>query len=480
MAENTFLGQPRLILKWRGLERQYRSVNGAMTNLGEALYGDAVVQVEPYGAQVVPDAERHGRPGGQFTLWLGSNLTIADYALGFFPIELRMPWTWTIAAILVGNILGGVAMALCAGLGPEYGAPQLIISRLVFGRRGGYAPALLNYVSTIGWFSVNNILGAFGLKVLWPHLQFWQAAVLLVVVQGVVAVFGYNLIHWYERIMSVVLGLMFLGVTVMAVAKPAKLAAYHPVAHNPWVLFAIMVAAAFSYIGSWGPYAADYSRYLPTSTRRFPVIAWSFLGAFIASVWLELVGALVGVLAGASANPIAALHRVTGGLGDISVVAIILGGTAADALNIYSNSLSAGALDIKIPRWMLAVVASFIGLGLSIAGSGAFEAYYDNFLLLLGYWMTPWMGVMFAALYLKHISGFRPDAVQWRGLISFLVGLAVSIPFMNSTLFEGPVAKSLGGADLTFYVGFLVAFFLYWLWPSSKSEPSPGALTSLD
>lgn len=433
-----------------------------------ARYKDAIIQIEPYGAQVVPSAERHGKPSGQFTLWLGSNLTIADYALGFFPIALGMSWPWTIAAILLGNLLGGVAMALCAGLGPEYGAPQLIISRLVFGRRGGYVPAFLNYVSTIGWFSVNNILGSFGLKVLWPSLHFWQAATILVIIQGIVAVFGYNFVHLYERIMAVILGIMFAVVSILMIGKSSRLAAYHPAMHSPWVLFAIVVAAALSYIGSWGPYAADYSRYLPEETPRSSVIGWSFLGAFIASLWLELVGAGVGVLAGASANPIAALHQVAGSLGDLSVVAIILGGTAADALNIYSNALCAGAMDIRLPRWSLAAIAGLIGLGLSIAGSGAFEAYYENFLLLLGYWITPWMGVLFAQLYIQgqatpsNLSGIK--RTHWRGLISFLVGLAVSVPFMSSVLFEGPIARGLHGADLTFYVGFLVAFFLYWLW----------------
>lgn len=424
----------------------------------EVQYGERVVKVEPYGVEAVPLAERHGRPIGQLTLWLGSNLTIADYALGFFPIQLGLPWTWTIAAILVGNLLGGLAMAVCAALGPEFGVPQLVISRVIFGRRGGYLPAALNYVSTIGWFSVNNILGAFGLRVIWPGIPFWQAALLLVFVQGVVAVLGYNFIHWYERAMSVVLGILFVIVTVIALGHSRRLFAYHPAVHDPWVLFAIMVAAAFSYIGSWGPYAADYSRYLPPDSGRRAVGGWSFLGAFVASVWLELVGVLVAILAGAAANPIAALGRVTGAIGDLAVIAIILGGTAADALNIYSNALSAGAMDVKLPRWALAVVASLIGLGLSIYGSGRFEAYYDNFLLLLGYWITPWLGVLVAELYLASRDRLRTvRVVRWRAFLAFVVGIAVSIPFMSSTLYEGPVARALNGADLTFYVGFLVA-----------------------
>ncbi len=442
----------------------------------QVRYGEAVLKVEPYGIDPVPPADRHGRARSQFTLWLGSNLTIADYALGFFPIALGMPWGWTIAAILAGNLLGAWALSLCAAMGPAYGVPQLIISQRIFGRWGGYVPALLNYVSTIGWFSVNNILGSFGLRVLWPSLAFWQAALLLVLIQGVIAVYGHNLIHTYERIMSVVLGVLFLVVTLSLVHRP-QLAAYHPIVHNPWILFAIMLAAAFSYVGSWGPYASDYSRYLPIKTPRRAILVWSFFGSFIASVWLELVGALVAVVAGANAsNPIAALHSVTGPLGDVAVLAIILGGTAADALNLYSNALSAGALDIRLPRWSLAVIASLIGFSLSMAGSGGFEQYYDNFLLLLGYWMTPWMGVLFADFYLRHRqSSLRLHSqkpILWPALISFLIGLLVSIPFMSSTLYTGPVAHALGGADLTFYVGFGVALIVYLGWSRPRTQTS--------
>ena len=432
-------------------------------------YGEIVLQVEPYGIEAIPLQERHGRPRSQFTLWLGSNLTIADFALGFFPIALGMSWPWTVAALLVGNVLGATALSLCAVMGPYFGLPQLIISRRLFGQWGGYIPAFLNYVSTIGWFSVNNILGAFGLRVLIPTLPFWQAALLLVILQGLIAVFGHNLIHAYERVMSVVLGVLFVIVTIVLWQRPA-LTQYHPALHtNPWILFALVVAAALSYVGSWGPYASDYSRYLPQPSSKTPILVWSFLGSFIASLWLELVGAGVAIVAGAAANPILALHQVMGGLGGMAVIAIVLGGTAADALNLYSNGLAAQALNIRLPRWSLAAIAAVIGLGLSLTASGSFEQYYDNFLLLLGYWMTPWLGVMFCDFYFSHkrLGEDRIGPVSprtWPALGSFLIGILVSIPFMSSALYTGPVAHALGGADLTFYVGFLVAFFTYLFW----------------
>jgi len=433
-------------------------------------YGERVLAVEPYGTQPISLAERHGSVRMQFTLWLGSNLTIADFALGFLPISLGLSWGWTLAAILIGNILGAFVLAACAAMGPTYGSPQLIIGRYSFGRVGGYLPAVLNYVSTIGWFSVNNILGTFGLQVLFPRLAFWEGALILVVIQGLLAIYGHNLIHTYERIMAVVLGVLFFIATVIALTHHQSLAAYHPHTHGTLTLFAIMVAAAFSYIGSWGPYASDYSRYLKPSTSKTQVFVFAFLGSFIASVWLELVGAAVAVLAASQhGNAISDLHSVMGGFGAVATIAIILGGTAADALNLYSNSLSAGAMDIRLPRWTLAVAASIIGLALSLAGSGGFESYYDNFLLMLGYWIMPWMGVLFADFYvLKTHRDVADDtrnrtAVQWPGLVSFLVGFLVSIPFMSTTLYTGAIAHRLGGADLTFYVGFLVSFLCYFL-----------------
>lgn len=432
------------------------------------------------------DAERHGRPFGQFTLWLGANLTIADFALGFLPISLGLSWPFTIVAIVVGNLAGSLLVGLCSAMGPTFGLPQLMISRFSFGRVGNLLPAFLNYVSTIGWFTVNTILGALGLRVLFPALTFWEGAVILVILQGVVAIYGHNLIHVYERVMSVVLGVLFAIATVIALTHAGTLAAWHPVTSGAWPLFAIMVASAFSYVGSWAPYASDYSRYMPPATSRRRVIAAAFAGSFFASAWLELVGAAVAVLAGAAAaaDPISAFHAVMGGFGAVAVIAIVLGGTAADALNLYSNALCAGALGLRLPRWLLALIASVIGLVLSLLGSGRFEANYDNFLLMLGYWMTPWAGVLVADFFLKRrrsVSALRAGPVMrygWAALVSFVVGIAVATPFMDGPFYEGPVSRAMGGADTSFYIGFAVALGLYTLLARGRGVEPEGEAAS--
>jgi NCS1 family nucleobase:cation symporter-1 len=434
----------------------------------QPIYGERVLVVEPYSIERIPQSERHGRAFHLFPLWLGANLTIADFALGFLPIGLGLSWGLTIAALVVGNVLGGALLSLASAMGPRTGYPQMIAGRWPFGQMGEYLPAAFNWLSTVGWFTVNNILGAFGLRVLFPNLPFAAAAICLVVVQVLLAVFGHNLIHAYERVMSVLLGALFLGVTVLALTHFHTVAAYHPaVASPPLASFAIVLAAAFSYIASWGPYASDYSRYLPPTTPVRAAFGWTFLGSVIASLWLELVGSLVAILAGPKAgNPIASLHTVMGGFGAAAVVAVILGATAADALNLYSNSLSARSLDLRVSRPILTLAAGAVGLGLSLYGSGHFMDFYQNFLLLLDYWVTPWLAVLFVDFFLLRRTTDEPllQRVRWRGLISYLLGIAVSTPFMSSVLFTGPVAAYWGGADFSYYIGFLVAGATYWAW----------------
>jgi NCS1 family nucleobase:cation symporter-1 len=81
----------------------------------------------------------------------------------------------------------------------------------------------------------------------------------------------------------------------------------------------IVLAGAFSYIASWGPYASDYSRYLPERTPTAH-LAWPvFLGSVVASFWLEVLGALIAILAPGQTNAVAALSSVLGAFGPFAV-----------------------------------------------------------------------------------------------------------------------------------------------------------------
>jgi NCS1 family nucleobase:cation symporter-1 len=66
----------------------------------EKIEPNGNMTIEKIGIEHVPEELRHGKPSQLFTLWLASNLTIADYAVGFLPVRLGVPLPSIIIAIL--------------------------------------------------------------------------------------------------------------------------------------------------------------------------------------------------------------------------------------------------------------------------------------------------------------------------------------------------------------------------------------------
>jgi nucleobase:cation symporter-1, NCS1 family len=433
-----------------------------------ARYGDRVAVPEPYSIEHIPFAERHGHSRQLLWLWLAANLTIADFALGFVPVALGLSVAPAILALAIGNILGGLVLAWSAAMGPAAGYPQMFIGRRAFGRIGGYIPAGLNWLSTAGWFTVNTILGSFAIQLLIPGLPFWLAAIVLVVAQTLLVIYGHNLIQTFERYMAGVLGVLFLIATGIALTHGSTIAAWHPKpVAGTLALFAIVLAISFSYIMSWSPYASDYSRYLPEITSRSYIAIYVFIGAAVASFLTEVVGLLVAILAPGAATPIAALKTAMGGFGVLAVIAVILGATTANVLNLYSNTMSAKVLDVRLQRWQLAIVGGVLGLVLAFLGYRNFTQNYENFLIVLDYWIMPWLAVVLLDFYLfRHrepMAFSQAPGWNWNGSIAFAIGLVVSIPFMSERFFTGPLASWFSGADFGYFIGFLVAGLVYLL-----------------
>ena len=424
--------------------------------------------MEKLAIEHVAEELRHGAPFITFTLWLAANLTIADYALGY--LFFGLPLSSILVAVVIGNLLGGLMLGLMSAMGPVFGFPQMMISRAVMGKKGNLPFAVANWVSTVGWFTVNIILGGFALQLAFG-LPFYLAAAVLVVVDVVLALYGHDIIHLFEKVMSVVLAIMFAVILAVSYGKfMAQLPAYQQlpsVSFNPY-FFALVVALAFSYLMSWSPYASDYSRYLPQSASKGKIIAYTMAGGVIASAWVEIIGFIVYVGANDSTlSPIQALASVAGGYSVFALLAVVLGAIAADALNIYSNSLSAVVVYNRAKRVHTVLLAGVVGFLLALAGSGNFGTFYSNFLLTLDYWITPWIGVMLAAVFIIGVRSGVESArsVLPKGLASYVAGLLVSVPFMNLTPYSisyvGPVASALQGADVSYFVAFGASFAAY-------------------
>ena len=248
----------------------------------------------------------------------------------------------------------------------------------------------------------------------------------------------------------------------------------------------ITFGAAFGYAAGWNPYASDYTRYLAPGTNRRATGLWAGLGVFISCVVLEIVGAAAATITSSTKytdNPTAGFtsHLPTG-IADVTLLAIALGAVCANALNVYSGSMSFLALGIKLPlslrRAIVSIVFGVAGFFLALSGLSDAGTKYNNFLLVIAYWIGPWLGVFFADQFLrrgKHVDGFLFDRKHnpWAGFAAMAIAMAVSIVFFaNQTDYVGIVPKHVSGSfgDLTFEVGFVLAAALYALFFKIQGE----------
>jgi NCS1 family nucleobase:cation symporter-1 len=105
-----------------------------------------------------------------------------------------------------------------------------------------------------------------------------------------------------------------------------------------------------------------------------------------------------------------------------------------------------------------------------VYGAANFGRFYEQFLLLLDYWITPWLGIIAVDFFvLKRVSFSNMSRIpgfSWRAIASYLVGVLISVAFIPSIGyfgFTGPVAPLIGGADFSYFVSFLVSAALYYL-----------------
>ncbi|OWP56248.1 MAG: hypothetical protein B2I17_06585 [Thermoplasmatales archaeon B_DKE] len=436
----------------------------------QVLGTDSAFTPEKLDIQPVPDNIKGPDARSLFYIWFASNLTIGDFALGFLPIFFGFGLVTTIIALIVGNVIGASMLGLMSAVGPKSRVPQMVMGRRSFGNRGGSIMSVLQWLNTTGWLTINTVLAAFALSLLISGTLLIYSVILVAAIVGISAYFGQKFIHKFEKLMSYLLGIMFIVVTYFALDHLHWTLAYSSNSNlSMFTQFGIVLALSFSYIMSWGPYASDYSRYIAPDTSMSRVFSYSFLGGFAASLWLEIAGMLVAIASGmaATANPASALAPIMGRYFDIGLVGIVLGGIAANSINLYSNSLSIRAAGLKLKRITVVIIMSVVAVIFSlISVVNGFNYSYETFLYLLDYWITPWIGIILADFFIvnrgKRYGQTSNAKYNLTGIVSYCASIIISIPFMAPSGFPyGPVAQALGGVDLSYYVSFVLAMVLY-------------------
>ncbi|MER5752196.1 cytosine permease [Streptomyces sp. NPDC002088] len=439
--------------------------------------------VELRSIDVVPDEERHGTAFSQFTLWLGANLQITAVVTGALAVVFGGDVVWSIVGLVLGNLLGGAVMALHSAQGPKLGLPQMIQSRAQFGVRGAVVPLLLVVLMYVGFFASGSVLAGQAVGEL-THTGDTTGIVVFALVTAVTATVGYRVIHTLGRVASVVCAVAFvyLGIRLL---DHADVSALLDNAHFSLPMFLLAMSLSASWQLAFGPYVADYSRYLPRTTSTRATFWWTLSGSALGSQWSMTFGVLVAATAGEKFLDNQVGYVV--GLGGTGLIAsflyfvIALGKLTVNVLNTYGGFMSmvtsiSGFRGQRVlsqrGRALYIAVIMVAGTAVALLGKDSFLASFKDFLLFLLTFFTPWSAINLVDYYLISKErydipalsdpGGRYGAWRWDALVVYAVGVLAQLPFLATTFYTGPLVEQLGGADISWIVGLVVPAAAYW------------------
>jgi purine-cytosine permease-like protein len=448
--------------------------------------------IEARSIDYVPAAERHGKAWHLWPVWFTSGTQLASVATGVIGVALGANFIWSCIAIVLGCAVGTFFMAFHAAQGPQLGLPQMIQSRPQFGYMGALLVWVVALISYVGYNAFNEVLAGDTAQRM-AGLDPLPAGSAFAAIAVAVSIVGYDLIHTAQRYLAYVL-IAALGIFTLCAAWTLQLPAgalrlenLHPVP----VLAQFFAAAAYQLSGAF--YVSDYSRYLPRSVGVKAPFVWTYAGAFLGSGWTMLVGAAAAAVSpGLSVATAlqAAGDTVFPGFGKVLLGAALVGLLTMASLNYYGASLTLLSVvdsfhplrSTRVKRVLSVLAVALVAHLIAFAVSGDFVKGFGDLLAILLYLFTPWTAINLVDFYLvrkTHYSIreiFNPHGLygrwNWRGLSAYGLGFAAMLPFVSTGLYQGPVARALGGADVAMPVGLLVATLVYLLAYRSVDIPA--------
>jgi NCS1 family nucleobase:cation symporter-1 len=453
-----------------GVPGALSGLDGAEIFRGTRPHREGDRSLETHGMSPIPEDQRYGAAWRNFTVWFAPNMELSGVFTGTLAFTLGLGFWPGFIAIVLGVILGALPVALLATWGPKTGMGQLPLARLPFGKTIA-VPAAVQWLSSVAWDALVGLFGGEAAQLLF-HVPFWLGVIVVLALQGAIGFLGYEYIHQIEKWGSGILTVLFVVLSVK-ILQQGNIPMSNTVSGGAAVAaFVLMTTIALSGSFSWASYAADYSRYMKKDSRPQPIFLWTLAGLGASYIWMYTIG-LAGakVLVNQTAGGVQSL--VGGGIiGVLALIAIIFGAITGNAMNDYSGSLAIQAAGVKIRRHYMAFFGTILAFALILwLNSGNLSGKFQNVLLFTAYWLAPFLAIILIDWYLRggrvsrdglaRLMEYRNLSLGWPALAALLIGFAAMVPFMDTGLLVGPIASALQGADLSFYVGFVVAGVVY-------------------
>ena len=313
--------------------------------------------------------------------------------------------------------------------------------------------------------------------------------VIVAVISYAISVFGFALIHTYEKyawiptmiLLCILIGQAAPHVSASIPAEDTGLAFSGA--------FLSFLALNFSSASGWCSTAADYYCNYPARTSSWKVFGLTLFGLTISTTFVTVIGACIGNAAVSVAYPPYADGYNNHGLGGLireiyhpigwSKFALVLLMFSVMGNNIainYSSGLSLQLLGHyfhAVPRFIWSFLVALVVAVLAIAGKDHLSTIVSNFVSLLGYWTVSFTLILLIEdkVFRRHegynLSAWdQPSKLPWgaAAVTALLIGyLAGGVTGMSQTWYIGPIALKFGahGGDVGIYLSGVFTIVTY-------------------
>jgi NCS1 family nucleobase:cation symporter-1 len=428
-------------------------------------------------------------------LWVSMSVNILTYILAANLVRGGMNWKQAVMTIFLGNTIVLAPMLLNSHPGARYGIPFPVLARASFGVLGANVAAVLRALVACGWFGIQSWIGGEAINTLlgtiWPawrdnphgtaicFMVFWAINV-LVILKGI------EYIRFLQGISAPILlgvGLLLLGWAYIKAGGFGPMLTAPSQFANTHDFLKFLVPALNGAVGFWSTVSLnipDFTRFAKDTRGQAigQAIALPLTMTLYAFIGVAVTSATVVIYGTAISDPIQLLSRFHSPVAVIiSLLAILL---ATLNVNIGANVVSpandfSNLWPRKISFKMGGVITCFVGIAMMpwklLANHRTFIfGWLGGYAAVLGpvagimicdYFLIRRKRLVVNELYLRGGEYEYSGGFNWRAIGALCIGSAVALVGLVV-----PAVRVL--YDYSWFVGFVVAFVVYWGLMKSK------------
>jgi putative hydroxymethylpyrimidine transporter CytX len=388
------------------------------------------IETPAWGIEPVPERLRVLSFLDSLLLWGNLSVSLLVIVIGALLVP-ALSLRDALLAIVVGAIAGNVLLALAALIGADARVPGMVLLRAPLGRRGSYAPTILNVAQNVGWSTFEIIIIATTAAALSKHLFGWEGKWLWTLAFGALS-WGLGILgpigfvrRYLRKFASWALLFAMVYLTYWAISKSNLHAFWSQRGKGGFPTFGQAVDLVIGSVVSWTPLAADYTRF--SRSRRGA--AWGAgLGYFFPTIWCVGLGILIVLARGvADAQSLPTAVAAAGGVAFVALAAITIDESEKAFADIYSTAVSIQNLLPRVSQRLLITLVAAVATGLALVLD---LGNYQNFLYLLGSFFVPLFGVLLAdwlvaGAHYTPADVFASPAFRPEQLVAWLAGFCL-------------------------------------------------------